>query len=398
VFDLEEALARGFASLADGGLVVGDGGAIADPDAAMAYLVAAAIVEGVWREVIGTPLTIANYFPRNQTARDVLIELTRGFIDSRFSLRELLVDIVTSDYFNRLPPEAGCGADPYNMPAVYDPWVISDPDPERRQNGAGDAVVALSPRVLLRAAYDALEWPSPQHYAFPEASFEVEQCVDFYTCEEMEALCNSEGACCEAYQVTCVEPPPPGEPSASEMRAFERGIGVFLKHGEKGFRGLDFQARLVFEDAFGSCSHPGQPDDFVAELIERANAKPDATVGDVVAALKDRLVGQARIAHDAAGGTSELAAIESAFGAGVSTAAADVEELETKTRALCGVLLSSPLFLLTGVAAPDSSYIPILTPDEASYPAVCARLSKQGLEGGLVLTCSDSEVRVENPQ
>ena len=43
---------------------------IADPDAAIAYLVAATIVEGVWREVIGTPLTIANYFPRNQAARD----------------------------------------------------------------------------------------------------------------------------------------------------------------------------------------------------------------------------------------------------------------------------------------------------------------------------------------
>jgi len=120
VFDLDAALRRGFDSLAAGGLVRDEAGAIADPDAAMAYLVAATIVEGVWRELVGTPLTIANYFPRNQEARDVLLGLTDRFVASRYSLRELLVDILTSDYFNRLPPEAGCGG-PYAMPAIYDP-------------------------------------------------------------------------------------------------------------------------------------------------------------------------------------------------------------------------------------------------------------------------------------
>ncbi len=125
VFDLDAALRRGFERLAAGGLVRDEDGAISDPDAAMAYLVAATIVEGVWREVIGTPLTIANDFPRSEAARDVLAGLTDGFLAGGYSLRELLVDILTSDYFNRLPPEAGCGG-PYDMPPVYDPWVASE--------------------------------------------------------------------------------------------------------------------------------------------------------------------------------------------------------------------------------------------------------------------------------
>jgi len=395
VFDLDEALRRGFDSLASGGLVIDDGGAIADPDAAMAFLVAATIVEGVWREVIGTPLTIANYFPRNQAARDLLTRLTTDFVASRYSLRELLVDIVTSDYFDRLPPEAGCGAGPYDMPAVYDPWVTSDPDPARRANGPGDAVAALSPRVVLRAAYDALEWSHPPSYEFPEDSLEVAVCLDTYTCEEMAALCRRSDTCCEAYQQGCVDPPGPGEPTPDELRAFERGIGIFLKRGERGFRGLDFQARLVFEDAFGGCASPGDQPDFVADLVARARSTPDATVGDVVAALKDRLVGDAHIDDQVgASGASERGAIESIFAADLSTVAADVDDLEARTRSLCGVLLSSPLFLLGGVAAPDSSGVPMLTPESASYAATCSALVARSPLTGFVLTCGDSLIEV----
>ena len=60
---------------------------------------------------------------------------------------------------------------------------------------------------------------------------------------------------------------------AAELRAFERGIGIFLKHADRGFRGLDFQARLVLEDAFGACANPGPAPDFVADLIERARIR-----------------------------------------------------------------------------------------------------------------------------
>ena len=392
VFELDAALRRGFDSLAEGGLEVGEDGTIADPDAAMAYLVAASIVEGVWREVIGTPLTIANYFPRNEAARDVLAELTTSFIRNRFSLRELLVDITLTPYFNRPPAETGCEAEPYGMPPIYDPWVTTDPDAARRGNGPGDAVVPLSARVLLRAVYAALEWRRPAYYTFPEESFAIESCLELYTCREMDALCQGDGTCCEAFDAVCAGTGGP-ELTADEMRAFERGIGVFLKHGERGFRGLDFQARLVFEDMFGSCQNATGEPDFITRLVERAAADPEITTGDLVAALKDRLVGQARVSHEMAAGSSELAATEAITGPLAASAAA-VPDLEARARALCGVLVSSPQFLLTGLTAPDSTYVPVLTPEEAGYGAVCSAVADRGLAGNLALTCGDGSLSV----
>ncbi|MEM9491064.1 MAG: hypothetical protein AAGC55_18085, partial [Myxococcota bacterium] len=50
VYDLEDALRSGFDQLVGSGLVIGDGGEIADPDMAFGYLVAAAMVEAIWRE------------------------------------------------------------------------------------------------------------------------------------------------------------------------------------------------------------------------------------------------------------------------------------------------------------------------------------------------------------
>jgi len=392
VFELDAALHRGFDSLADHGLEVAEDGTIADPDAAMAYLVAASIVEGVWREVIGTPLTIANYFPRNQAARDLLVELTTAFIRNRFSLRELLVDIALTPYFNRPPAETGCEADPYGMPPIYDPWVTTDPDPARRGNGPGDAVVPLSARVLLRTAWSALEWRRPLYYGFPEESFASESCTELYTCRQMASLCQSDGVCCEAYEATCTGTGD-SELTADDMRAFERGIGVFLKHGERGFRGLDFQARLVFEDMFGACRNPAAEPDFIARLVERAAADRSITTGDLVAALKDRLVGQAAVSHEVMGGTSELAAIEAMVGPLAETAA-DVADLDARARELCGVLVSSPQFLLTGMTAPDSTYVPVLTPEEARYRAVCSAVADRGLAGNLALTCSSDSLSV----
>jgi hypothetical protein len=213
----------------------------------------------------------------------------------------------------------------------------------------------------------------------------------------MQTVCELQGLCCEALLLTCIDPPPPDQ-EARAMRAFERGIGIFLKHGEKGFRGLDFQARLVFEDVFGSCANPGREPDFVSRLVAAARENPAATIGDVVSALKDRLIGQAAINPvPGPSGANELAAVEAMFGSAIDTRAADAEDLEGSARAMCGVLVSSPLFLLTGIAAPDASEIPILTPTEASYQATCASLSEPGLTGGLVLTCGDSGLEVSLP-
>jgi hypothetical protein len=393
VYDLEASLQRGFDSIRANGLIVGDDGSIADPDTAFAYLVSASIVNSVWTEVIGSSLTIANYFPRNQESRDLLFDLTENFVANSFSVRELLVDIVSTPYFNRPPPEAGCD-EPYNMPPVFDPWVIGDDDPERRKNGTGDSVAALSSRALMSAAYAALEWPLPFFIAFPAEPRSIGICDQFYTCAEMDSMCAADGSCCTAHEYLCASPPGPGDPTADESRSFQRGIGVFLKNGERGFRGLDFQARLVWEDRFGACNKPRSADDFINKLATAATAD-DVLLGDAVAALKDRLVGEARVYHEPGpAGVSEIAAIQSMFTADLADPVSTVTDLEGGLRELCGVLMSSPQFLLGGLTAPDSEYIPLLTPAEFGFETICTTVAGRGLSDGLTLSCAADSVSV----
>ncbi len=307
VYDLEASLKRGVDSLAVNGLVRDPDGTIPDPDQAFAYLVAASVVEGVWEEIAGSPLTIANYFPRNEASRDVLTGLTDSFVASHFSLRTLVTDILETPYFNRTPPELGCGA-PYDMPAVYDPWTKGEGDPAMRGNSSADGVNALSGKVLVRAAHAAMNWPLAEGWTFPQTQGQTD---------------------------------------------FRRGVGIFLKSGERGFRGLDFQARLVWEERFGSCVNPAATPDYVDDLVAAAVAQ-NASVSDVVIALKDRLVNEAAIAPD------ERPALEALLGASLDAQASSVPE--PRVRALCGVLLASPQFMLGGYSDVERRPVPVLSP------------------------------------
>jgi hypothetical protein len=380
-FDLEAMLAAGFDALRGGGLVLGSGGDIADPAQALAYLTSAAIAEGLWREVIGTPLTIANYFPRNEASRDVLRGLTETLIANDYSLRAVLLDVVTSEYFNRLPPEAGCGTGPYTTPNVYDPWAPSDDDPARRLNGPGDSVSALPARVLLRAAYAALEWRAPLFEEWPRYS----SCAE-YSCAQMNNFCMSDGSCCTSHQVLCVSV---NEPFGPEEQVFQRGVGVFHKNGERGFRGLDFQARLLWEDRFAACAKFVVDDDFVDRLVADATAS-GATIEDVVVALKDRLVGIPAVTD-----AGERTALEAMFGAALGDPATAAPDLEAGARSVCGALLSSPQFLLGGLTAPDATTVPRLTPPTAGYDAVCDAIAARGGLAGYTLTCAGGSLTVQ---
>jgi hypothetical protein len=396
VFDLEKALARGVAIITEHGFTVAEDGSIADPDAAFAYLVAAKIVEGVWIEVVGSPLTISNYFPRNVASRDVLQQLTDNFVANRFSLQTLLADIVVSPYMNRLDPSAGCGEGPYNMPAVYDPWTRADSDKERQNNGPADGVAALSSRTILSASYGALEWLRPYFLSFPERGFGIDFCLQQFSCEELKEQCIAKNECCLAFDFQCVNAPSALEPTADELRAFQRGVGVFLNGGDPGFRGLDFQARLVFEDFVGACTKRQDEVDFIDRLVLLAHQK-GGTVEDSIVALKDRLVGIPTLSANEATGRSERAILEDLFQLALDEKAIDVpvEELDQKLRAFCGVLLSSPQFLLSGFAAPDAETVPLLTPVDATYASRCralADLSPQ--KTGAVIDCSQSSVSI----
>ncbi|HEX4419895.1 MAG TPA: hypothetical protein VH165_18400 [Kofleriaceae bacterium] len=341
VFDVEAALHRGFTALRTAVPAPGADGPIADPDAALAWLVALKITEDVFRQATGASLTIANYFPRNRASRDLLAGLAAAFVTSGYSLKALLAAIAASDYFARQAPDAMCGDSPYSYPDVFDPWAIGDADPALRGNGPGDAVMPLDAKTLVSAAAGALEWTP----AFGAARF----------------------------------------PTGDEA-TFELGIGAFLRNSEPGFRGLDFQARLRWEAAYATCARPaGVAADFIDRLLAAGAADPAATTADLVQALKDRLIGEPAIAdgaeHDA---LVALVGPLDAPAAGASDAA---------LRSVCGALLDAPQFLLQGVAgrgAPDPGAAPRLTPASASYAAVCGELAATGVgDPALVVRCGD---------
>lgn len=290
VWELEAALKRGFDTLATEGLAPG---AAHDPDRAFASLVALNIVEKVWTEAAGKPLTIAHHFPRTTEQRDVLTRLTDRFVRARFSLQTLLADIVTEPIFNLLPPSAGCGAQPYALPRVFDPWTDAEQDPAKRGNSVADAVFPISPRPLRKALHFALEWPPYPEY--------------------------------------------PAEGSAEA--AFQLALGFALRDGDPGQRALDFQGRLAWEAAYGACEPPEGVHDFVSKLAERA-LNEQASVLWAVTSLKDRLLGTRSISE------TERRALEALVGALQVPAGAD---LEGKLRVICGVMVASPWFQLGGM-------------------------------------------------
>jgi hypothetical protein len=357
VYTLEQALARGFDNLRGQAPPIDGNGAISDPDTALAWLVTLKMTEDVWKQTTGTQLTIANYFPRNQAASDLLFSLASTYTQSGYSLKALLVAIVESDYFNRKPAELGCGKNPYTYPAVFDPWVTSDTNVIKRRNGPGDLVTAIDARTLVTATSAALEWTAPPMASrFPDYGDGCET----ETCSQMQQYCSQQNACCNAAKACMANGLLP-----SEEIPFERGVGMFLRNSERGFRGLDFQARLVWEDRYGACARPRWvQSDFVDKLVASAAADPQATVGDVVMALKDRLIGEPAVLD----GTEGMA-LADVFGKPMDQPAAGITA--DQTRLLCGALLESPQFLLQGIAGRGGDR-PKLTPMTASYDTVCA--------------------------
>jgi hypothetical protein len=378
VFDLEQALARGFAAL-EAGAPTGD---ITDPDTALAWLVTLKITEDVWTHATGTRLTIANYFARNQASSDLLYSLASTLATSGYSLKALLVAIVKSDFFNRQAPDQACGPNPYTYPNVFDPWTTADADPERQGNGPGDAVTAIDGRLLLAVTSAALEWqPPPAVTRFPDYG---EPGCESDTCQDLSQACNGQfGACCTTFEAACQM----GGVLPADELPFLRGIGVFLRNSERGFRGLDFQARLAWEDRNGACDRPSwQAEDFIDRLAAAGAADSTATAADVVAALKDRLIGEPVIEEGAE--AEALSAIVGALENPASGVTADM------LRQVCGALVGSPQFLLQGIAGRGGDR-PKLTPANADYGAVCADLAATGIGvPGLAVSCGDTATLV----
>ena len=304
VWDLESLMAAGFTSLRDGLSIQPDLSVTGDQ--AMAWLLGMNFVDTVWNDVFGHRLTIANYFPRTESQRNTLDTLTQAFVANGYSLLAVLEAIATGEWFNRPSPASGAEeATPY--PPVFDPWVNDDLPPAERFNGPSDTVARWPARVLLQKTYTALEWDPPKEFPQPFLSVDA---------------------------------------------ILQRQVGVYLKDGDPGFRGISFQSLLAWESHFGACAkHKINPthDDWIDRLVTTADAdKSTVTYAHLVSAIKDRLLNDPDLSDPA-----ERAVLAAVAGVSMDEAIGDPEDTTIRLRRVCGVFVATPQFMLGGWAPPD---------------------------------------------
>lgn len=403
VWDVEALLRRGVDELAGRPSLPGVEGEVPAPHVALASMLALRIAHQAWEEAFGTQLTVAHFFPRTADQRDVLMSLASALVAHRWSLRELLVAIVTHPLYNPAPPEAGCGT-AYPDPVVFNAWSLEETVPERRGNGVGDTVHRADSRELVKGLSGALGWPKPA--TFPE-SF--------------------------------------------EEQIFLGRSGAFVSDGLPGYAGVSFQGMLAWENRFGACLQPltltpsdpaekgadlksclgrcgrgGEGDrnqeacwcdvacgmhgdccgDFEALCIERkservrdwldrlgdevrASGAAGLTVGDLASAVKDRLLATPDIEPD------EAPLVAALFGAeALSTPLPEVEGWQDGARRFCGVLAKSPEFLLRRAPVATKSPPPKLVVGGEDYRALCTRWQDAAAARGLRLDCGADRLEV----
>ena len=330
------------------------------------------IVEKVWKEITGTPLTIANYFPRNAAARDQLQTLTETFIKSGYSNKKLLSTIFASPYMNLASPEAGCGTNPYGAPRIFDPWRMAEPVVSEQGNSISDSVQAISARTQARAAYAALGWP-----------------LTAYDALSPDTRTSSTGAS-SSVRRTSLSPlvsPNAGTTTAVVENQFQTETGYYLKASQPGFRGLDFQGRLGWEDRFSQCQklYPFTANtDVIDSLVAQAKTPGATTFGDLLKVLRDRIMG------DPTFSSAEKPLIQLIAGASFAADASTVPDLNGTLRRVCGAMIASPQFLLTGLQPKDGTEVPAQTPTTYSYQSMCTQLAALPLSG-LSVTCSSGQ-------
>ncbi|HKO51658.1 MAG TPA: hypothetical protein VJV79_28305, partial [Polyangiaceae bacterium] len=360
MWDVAASLRAGFNKLTIEGLGADSDGNIADADKALAYLVSMTIVEKVWKEIVGTPLTISNYFPRNAAARDQLWTLTETFIKSGYSNKALVSAVFASPYLNMAAPETGCGNNPYGAPRIFDPWRSAEPDPSKQGNSISDGVQAISSRTQARAAYGALGWPLVAYGSvFPNISGWGENSITVG-----------------------------GVASGLAELQFQTETGYFLKSAMPGFRGLDFQGRLGWEDRFAQCNKlvGNTAPDVIDGLVAQAKVPGAATVGDLVSVLKDRIMGESEITSG-----TEKSQLEGLFGASMTSDASGVVDLPGSLRRVCGAMITAPQFLLVGIEPKDGSVVPKATPVASNYQTLCSKVAGLPLSDKLSVSCASGQ-------
>jgi len=386
--DIEALLAQGLDGLATQGFQpAGDGGV--EPDVALAHMLAVNLANGVWAEAFGSPLTLGHGFSRNEAQQRRLGALVDVLVATDFSLVELLASVATDPLFNAPVPMVAEAGSPYWMPALFDPFSADWEDPLLTGNGLGERLHRLDARVMERAAARALGWFELKGFygqsAHPDAVFEAGIGVpisdaapgfegvgfqSLLTWEERAARCESVVATSSAPGCTPTGGPGCGVGEEDCACRLKDLCGAFPSCCDDVW---DAKCAAACEVA-GSCP-PDQPTiepDWVDDLAALA-----PTARDGISALKERIVGDAR-----------LDAEEESLFTQLTGRPMDGPIDARGLRAACGALLLSPDFLLVGLPqdAPTDRPGAVLPGDD--FEGHCQRLSTE-LFGG--------ELRCEQP-
>ncbi len=334
--DVEERLQDGLERLRAEGPLGADAAEPVDPAAALATMVAMRLVDSAWAAMAGARLTMAHGFPRNEGQQRALLELTDRFVSSGFSARALAVELVVHPALNQATPDACPELEATPLAALFDPYA-PERDPERPGNGLGDALHNPHPLALLDRASHALDWATPNRFPHP------------YTWED-EALL--------------------------------RGLGLRMSEEEPGHRGLDWGALLMWESRISSGSAPSfsgpryaaleqasESGDFIDALLDHAYAQPDATLGELVIAVSDRLLCAPRVDAD------ERALFEQLVQLAWETPVGELAraQAEQAARQVVGVLLSTPDFMIAGLYPETQDETPRLALPADRARALCER-------------------------
>ncbi len=361
LFDVDPLLMSGFTSLAADGLALEDNLEVA-PDQAIAYLTATNLVNNVWKEMMGHPLTLAHNFPRNEKQRQLLQTLTEAFVSEDYSLRTLVTEIALHPYFNVDAPDLCDTSTAYFLEPVFEPYAPTSADPDRRGNGVGDRVQRFSAWVLIESAMRSMWWALPVRQVGGQDNFPA---LDFL-----------------------------------------RDQGAFLKDAQNGFNGVDFNGLLSWENRVangddpqlgGACTGPLGQECATYEWIElmlvEGSKTPGTTVRDLAAAIKDRLIAEPTISDEA-----ELAAIASVMGLDPATKMSEVDTgtLELAARRFAGLIFNTPQFMLSGVPSRDQdpSQDPAFAVPGTDTAALCDQLAPQILADTYSWSCGPDGVKI----
>jgi len=352
---------------------------------AYAWMVATQLVDDLVFEVWGNRLVLEHGFSRNPDQYFAHMALTSALVENDWSLRAVLKEMLLSEAFNRLAP-ADTDHDDV-LPMVPAPYVeVEEPGEGDNTNGQGDLVTRFSIPNLLLSAGRALGWGPVDAFGnddtFPtEDDFQelgrplsgLDSGVDVPTLQTLWAWEQTPGSCWEH--------------PIKRTHAQERG----LLNDTWDALGLSGVCATGTAGVVSAECWDDWIDRLVAEVDRRAATPPpgdDATLEDVLLALRDRLLG------DAVVDATEQGFLEDAYGTGAAfsdvfdgSSAVDEEAL----RAICGAMTKSPQFMLrhlpTGEPSVATELEVCMDGEECDQSALCADVSAAASVLGHTLTC-----------